>query len=288
MAKARRKAPVGAKKKAESSRWYSAFLWGLIAISVAAIALLVAVAGAFGGSGTAKTSGTVRETASPGASVTATAPPATPATKPSGGSTTPTASPAGTALSADNTPLVRCGDILAPVDKEHRLGEDCAPPDLVTLPGSISAEGAQSLRAETASAIQELFAEARKDGYQLLANSTYRSYATQVQTYNYWVQTSGKEYADRTSARAGHSEHQLGTTADVGTDGHFLESFTGTAAAKWLADNSWKYGFIVSYPEGKEGVTGYAAEPWHIRYVGKDVAARVHASGLTLHEFLLH
>lgn len=143
------------------------------------------------------------------------------------------------------------------------------------------------MRSEAAGAIQELFAAARKDGFVLFANSTYRSYQQQVDTFNYWVRTSGLEYAERTSARAGHSEHQMGTTADVGTEGHFLEAFSGTPAAKWLADNAVKYGFVISYPDGKEPVTGYAAEPWHIRYVGKDVAAKVKASGVTLHEYLL-
>jgi zinc D-Ala-D-Ala carboxypeptidase len=288
MAKARKEASVGGEQSAENSRWHSAFAWALVAISVAVIVLLVAVAGAFGGSGPATSSGTPVAAVS----LTPNGPTATQAgaiaSATKAANFSPTADPAGSAAAgADNTPLVRCGDILAPVDKQHRLAPDCVPPDLTTLPGSISAEGSQSMRAETASAIQELFAAARKDGYTLLANSTYRSYDTQVQTYNYWVQTSGKDYADRTSAQAGHSEHQMGTAADVGTDGHFLEGFSGTPSANWLADNSWKYGFIVSYPEGKEGVTGYAAEPWHIRYVGKDVASKVRSSGLTLHEYLL-
>jgi len=121
----------------------------------------------------------------------------------------------------------------------------------------------------------------------LFVNSAYRSYGVQEQTFNQWVQSSGLAYAERTSARAGHSEHQLGTTADVGYPGHFLEGFTGTAEATWLAANSWKYGFIISYPNGKEDITGYAYEPWHIRYLGKEAAKSVHDSGLTLHEYLL-
>jgi D-alanyl-D-alanine carboxypeptidase len=79
----------------------------------------------------------------------------------------------------------------------------------------------------------------------------------------------------------------MGTAADVGYPGHYLEDFQNTPAATWLAQNSWKFGFIVSYPDGKEAITGYAPEPWHVRFVGVDEAAKVHASGLTLHEYLL-
>ncbi len=133
-----------------------------------------------------------------------------------------------------------------------------------------------------------VFAAAKQEkGFELYVNSGYRSYLEQVSTYNYWVQTNGQAYADRTSARPGHSEHQLGTTADVAARGLELEAFSGTPEAAWIAANSYKYGFIVSYPDGKEAITGYAPEPWHIRYVGKDVAQQVKDSGLTLHEFLL-
>lgn len=181
---------------------------------------------------------------------------------------------------------VQCGDILAPLDKQHVLGADCVPP-VVNLTAAI-AIGSQQLTATTITALQEMFAAAAKDRYPTFqVNSGYRSYATQVQAYNGAVAQFGKDYADRTSALPGHSEHQLGTTADVCARGLCLEDFTGSPEAAWLAQNSWKYGFIVSYPEGKEAITGYAAEPWHVRYVGKDVAKQVHDSGLTLHEFLL-
>ena len=189
---------------------------------------------------------------------------------------------------SDNTPILPCGDILVPLDKDHRLASNCAPPDLVELPADISAEGAQYMRSQAASALEQMFADAAKAGYQLVANSTYRSYDTQVQTFNYWVSVDGLAYAERTSARPGHSEHQLGTVADVGTAaGAYLEDFTGTPEAGWLDANCYKYGFIVSYPPGTESITGYASEPWHVRYVGVGTAQQVHASGKTLHQFLL-
>jgi len=123
--------------------------------------------------------------------------------------------------------------------------------------------------------------------YPQLLSSANKVIDTQVATYNSAVASFGREYADRTSARPGHSEHQMGTTTDVGARGLFLEDFIASPEAAWLAANAYRFGFVVSYPDGKEGITGYAYEPWHIRYVGKAVAQQVKDSGLTLHEFLL-
>ena len=200
----------------------------------------------------------------------------------------PTPTPWGT-VQPDNTIVVACGNILAPLDKTHRLTSDCVPPDLEALPAEMVAGGSQYLRRDAAAAFRELFAAAQRDGYTILAASAYRSYEAQVSAYNSHVARGGQASADRVSARPGHSEHQLGTTTDVtsASAGYGLESFRGTPEAAWIAEHSWEYGFIVSYPDGKEHITGYVYEPWHIRWVGKDVAAAVRASGLTLHEYLL-
>lgn len=187
----------------------------------------------------------------------------------------------------DNTPLLPCNNILVPLDKNHRLASDCAPTDLVAVPGSASQGGQQLMRAESRDAFVELVGGAAKDGFKLFASSSYRSYSQQIDTFRSNVAQGGQEYADRTSARGGHSEHQLGTTTDVASNTASFEAFNGTAEATWLAQNSWKYGFIVSYPPATEQITGYAREDWHIRFVGKDVAKKVRDSGLTLHEYLL-
>lgn len=259
-----------ARPKAGKGPWYPAFIGSLFAVGASVVVLILVLVSRFGGDDP------VPAVAAPTEQATATG------TAPSGQpSATATAVPTGYAR------LLPCGDILAPLDKEHSLAPDCEPDDLEALPASISAEGTQSLRRETAAAIRKLFAAAESAGFHLYVNSSFRSYATQVELFDYWVRVNGLAYAERTSARAGHSEHQLGTTADVGFPGHFLEDFTGTAEADWLAANSWKHGFIISYPEGKEAVTGYAHESWHIRYVGVEVAAKVHKSGLTLREYLL-
>jgi D-alanyl-D-alanine carboxypeptidase len=211
-------------------------------------------------------------------------------TVPGGQTTDPSETP-GTQTptpSIDQPETVACGDILVPLDKTHRLTADCVPGDLRDLPAAISYGGAQRLRSEAAGAFEDLVAAAESDGVTLLAVSAYRGYDDQVRAYEDNRVVYGDE-VDRFSARPGHSEHQLGTTLDVSsaTAAYSLEGFEGTPEAAWVASNSWRFGFIVSYPEGKEEITGYAYEPWHIRYVGKETAAAVRESGLTLHEYLL-
>lgn len=298
---------VGGKRS--SGRWRPLFITALGAVGVSVIILIVAIAASCaGGNGPSPTSGidvlnTPSATNTSPATATSTSTntpvaktPSATATKATGGNNTGgggngnsgDGNGGGDSQDTDNTPLLACGDILVPLDKDHRLAANCAPPDLVELPADISAQGAQYMRSQAASALEQMFAAAASAGYQLVANSTYRSYQTQVETFNYWVSVDGLEYAERTSARPGHSEHQLGTVADVGTaSGHYLEDFTGTPEAAWLDANCYKYGFIVSYPPGTESITGYASEPWHVRYLGVGTASQVHASGKTLHQFLL-
>lgn len=238
-------------------------------------------------------------TAEPGTSETP--PGETPSEEPNGGDgETPTAEPGAEPTqpsggngqpepTADNATIVACGDILAPVDKQHRLPADCAPGDLVALPGAYTAVAHdQLMRAEAADAAVRLFEGAIADGVYIYAVSSYRSYDDQVVTFNYHVGNLGEEEAARISARPGHSEHQLGTTTDVvsASSGYTLDGFVGTAEADWVAENAWRYGFIVSYPPGMESVTGYVYEPWHIRYVGEAVAADVQDSGMTLGQYL--
>ena len=182
--------------------------------------------------------------------------------------------------------LLPCRDILVPIDKQHWLAEDCGPPDLVPLSGQLVQSGL-FLRREAAAAFASLVSAAADDGFRIGASSAYRSYATQETTFEWWVSLLGLEQAERTSARAGHSEHQLGTTVDLCAPAGCLEDFSGTPEAAWVALHSWEFGFVVSYPDEKEAVTGYVGEAWHIRYVGVEVARSVRESGLTLHEYLL-
>ncbi len=137
---------------------------------------------------------------------------------------------------------------------------------------------------EAVSAFNEMANDAMlNDNIYLCIVSGFRSYEVQDNLYNYYVSERGVENADRVSARPGHSEHQLGLAFDINTTS---SSFAGTPEAIWLDENCWKYGFIIRYPEGKEDITGYAYEPWHIRYIGKDYSKKVFESHLTLEEYL--
>jgi D-alanyl-D-alanine carboxypeptidase len=212
-----------------------------------------------------------------GEPVVTVAPPGNP---PSGGST-PTAVP-------PPPPPATVG-ILTLVDKQHALPADYVPPGLTALSLDLAATSGKSLRGEALTALQSMLGAARTAGQDIRAVSAYRSYAEQQSTFQYWVDTLGYDQAIRVSARAGHSEHQLGTTVDLSTAAAgwgLEESFGGTAAGQWLAANGHKYGFALSYPAGGEPVTGYAYEPWHFRYIGKAEASAWKASGLTLNQYL--
>lgn len=132
-------------------------------------------------------------------------------------------------------------------------------------------------------ALNEMFAAAAQDGISLWVASGFRSYNTQKWLYNSYVRQDGQALADTYSARPGHSEHQTGLAFDLNL---VDDSFAYTPAGQWLAANSWKYGYIIRYPEGKEAQTGYKYEPWHVRYIGKDLAQAVFESGLSLEEYL--
>lgn len=139
------------------------------------------------------------------------------------------------------------------------------------------------LTSETQQAFSELHNAMAAEGLSLWVASGYRSYDYQAGLYRKYVNRDGKAAADRYSARAGYSEHQTGLAFDVN---QVDDSFANTPQAKWLAEHAWEYGFIIRYPKGKEGVTGYQYEPWHLRYLGKETAKAVQDSGLCLEEYL--
>ncbi|WP_434969386.1 M15 family metallopeptidase [Microbacterium sp. bgisy207] len=139
------------------------------------------------------------------------------------------------------------------------------------------------LTGDTLAAFERMRAEAASLGHNLWIASGFRSYSTQVSVYNSYASRDGSAAADRYSARPGHSEHQSGLAFDLNT---ITESFGYTPEGQWVAANAHRFGFIVRYPQGKEGVTGYIWEPWHLRYLGVDVATAVYNSGLSLEEYL--
>ena len=144
------------------------------------------------------------------------------------------------------------------------------------------------VRADTAVAMKTMFDAAASEGIHLMLASGYRSYSLQASLYNGYVKSDGLVSADASSAHPGHSEHQTGLAADLEPANRTCEveqCFDGTPEGKWLAVNSYKYGFIIRYQKGQEDLTGYEYEPWHVRYVGVALATQIHQSGQTLEQF---
>lgn len=149
---------------------------------------------------------------------------------------------------------------------------------------SLPSNYGNGLTKETKTAFNQMDADATLLGLNLYISSGYRSYYDQKYIYNNYVAIDGKEKADTYSARAGHSEHQTGLAFDLNS---IDESFTNTPEGKWIHDNCHKYGLILRYPKGKENITGYMHESWHLRYVGIDLATKLYNNGnwITLEEY---
>lgn len=135
---------------------------------------------------------------------------------------------------------------------------------------------ADCLDKEALDAYTRMKNDAASDGHTIWIASGYRSYSYQNALYNGYVNRAGKAEADTYSARPGHSEHQTGLAFDLNT---VSESFGSTKEGIWVNENCYKYGFILRYPKGKDGETGYIYEPWHFRYVGTDLASKLYNSG---------
>lgn len=177
------------------------------------------------------------------------------------------------------------------VNKRFALPADYAPADLTVpkVPLRVPGNESMQLRREAAGALERMFKAAANQDLDLMLSSGYRPYSYQVGLYNSYVKSQGQAAADTFSARPGHSEHQTGLAADIeGTDRkcELLACFAATPQGQWLAANSYKYGFIIRYPKGLEAITGYEAEPWHIRYVGVGLSKEMHAQNVkTLEQF---
>lgn len=205
------------------------------------------------------------------------------------GATTSTQAPVTTAPAAVTVVADPLSETVL-VNKRWRLPPGWEPPDLVEPAVAFTFSGddpKRLLRAPAARALESLFAAAAEAGTPLAAVSGYRSEQTQADLYGLAVSQRGETQADAHQARPGHSEHQTGLAMDVtGADGTCAveDCFGATPQAAWLAQHAAEHGFIVRYPAGKEAVTGYAYEPWHLRFVGIDLAQRLTADGLALEE----
>lgn len=132
---------------------------------------------------------------------------------------------------------------------------------------------------------EHLAAKAKKEGLNIRAVSTYRSYSYQTNLYNNYVKQDGVSNADKYSARPGFSEHQTGLAIDIDNIVTNYNNFENTKEYKWMLNNAHNYGFILRYPKGKEDITGYMYEPWHYRYVGVNIASFIHQNNITYEEY---
>ena len=131
---------------------------------------------------------------------------------------------------------------------------------------------------------------ASEAGYELTLRTGYISYSVQKSLYNQDVYEMGLEYADKFNSRPGHSEHQTGLTIDITSDavhGGLTELFGETEEGKWVAENAYRFGFIVRYPQDRTAETGYQYEPWHLRYVGVQAATEIYQDQLILEDYVL-
>lgn len=178
------------------------------------------------------------------------------------------------------------GSSVVLVNKYRQLGSDYIPGDLEVIVPCFNAGGLM-LRHDARQAFEFMCREAFEQGISLQAISTFRSFVYQNKVYfsKMSKELSLEEYQrerDKVSARPGHSEHQTGLAVDIND---LEQTFESTPEGKWLAVNSHRYGFLLRYPKGKEWITGYDYEPWHFRYLGKDLAEAVYQSKLTYDEY---
>jgi D-alanyl-D-alanine carboxypeptidase len=176
------------------------------------------------------------------------------------------------------------------VDTILRLPRAYAPSDLRSTERA-GLNGGYRVRAVVIDDLRAMARAARRAGAPLRVLSAYRSFDRQKQVFAYWVDQLGYRQALRESARAGHSEHQLGTTLDFGGVGDRKapwdhRDWSRTKAGQWLTQHAWRFGFVMSYPRDSESETCYIFEPWHYRYLGRRRAAAFHDSGDTLRRYL--
>lgn len=181
--------------------------------------------------------------------------------------------------------------LLILVNKKNPIDENYKPEDLTSVKyfAKDRPESSRYMRKEAVEQFHKLVEGAKAQGHEIVMTTAYRSYGFQKQLYDNYVATEGQEAADKFSARPGTSEHQTGLSADVSSPsvGYSLSYEYGEKEeGKWLAENAHNYGFIIRFPKGKEDITGYNYEPWHIRYVGKAVADEIYKKDITLEEFL--
>jgi len=176
-------------------------------------------------------------------------------------------------------------DITVIVNKYHKLASDYVPNDLEAINPKYNQGFNNKMRKVAKVAFEKMCEAALEDNITIYSGSAYRSYSYQQSLYNRYVNANGFDAAETFSARAGYSEHQTGLATDVMNKRlDFISK--NDKEYDWLINNSYKYGFILRYPEGKENITGYMYEEWHFRYLGVDIATELYKSNLTYEEYI--
>ena len=174
--------------------------------------------------------------------------------------------------------------LVAYINRHRYINKDYEPEDLVEMDDKYSNNyyGVNKLRKDAYEHFKEMVDDANKQGIEFVADTTYRSFDTQETIYNNYAYEHTSEETSKYAARPGYSEHELGTAIDVSNIWYIEE---GDKEYDWIKKNAWKYGFIMRYKKDKEDITKYAAEDWHIRYVGVKTATLIHNKGITFDEY---
>lgn len=167
------------------------------------------------------------------------------------------------------------------VNKYNKLDSSFEPTKLVEL--DRCSDGGQYLAEEAKLAYDKMCSASLKDGMKLGVTSSYRSYSSQENVYATYLKSNGQDYVNQYVATPGYSEHQTGLALDVKST--VSSPFKTTKEYTWMINNSYKYGFILRYPEEKDYITGYNAEAWHFRYVGEDIAKYIYENDITYEEY---
>lgn len=170
------------------------------------------------------------------------------------------------------------------INKKRKLKSDYIPNNLLLIHETYANEGKYLVK-EARDQFEKLSKDAHLLGYRIIAVSAYRTYDYQETLYQDYLKTKGQDYADQCSAKPGHSEHQTGLAIDVMGSNEDYDEFALAVEFPWLRDHAHRYGFIMRYPKGKETITGFKYEPWHYRYVGKEVAKIIYDKNWTLEEY---
>lgn len=169
------------------------------------------------------------------------------------------------------------------VNKFYSLKEDYVPEDLVDVPGSYAYDGIKVSKTMY-DGLTSMLDAAKNAGYTILVDQGYRSYTEQLSIYNDIKNIGDVEEADKVAARPGHSEYQTGLSVSLGVYGN-PEANNTSDEYKWLVNNSYRYGFILRFPENSEDITGFKSENWRFRFVGTDASSKIHRESITFDEY---